>query len=196
MIAAVVLAAGASSRMGVPKWSLAAGDRGETFLDAILATLREAGVTTVGVVVRPDFPRSGAPFVINPDPDRGMLSSLQCGLRALPPAWEAALAWPVDHPLVTAATVRKLIAAFETTRAPIVVPVHAGTRGHPALFAASVHGEIDAAHPGAGARAVVHAHQDRVELRVDDAGVTTGIDDADAYRRAFGVEPEAPGAAR
>lgn len=182
--------------MGIPKWSLPAGDRAETFLDAIVATLRESAVTVVRVVVRPEFPRSGAPFVINPDPDRGMLSSLQCGLRALPPEWEAALAWPVDHPLVTADTVKRLILAFEKSRAPIVVPIHDGTRGHPALFSASVLPEIDAADPAEGARAVVHAHGDRLDLPVDDAGVTTGIDDAAGYRRAFGVEPGAPGARR
>ena len=187
MIGALVLAAGASSRMGVPKWSLPVPPDGLTFLDAILATLREAAVARVRVVVAPGAP-AAVEFVVNPDPARGMLSSVQCGLRALDSGPAAVLLWPVDHPLVTTATVIAMIAARSAWDHPVVVPTFEGRRGHPVLFASRVLPELLAADPAEGARAVVHAHRDRCELAVPDPGVVTGIDTREDYRRAFGCD--------
>ena len=176
MIGAVVLAAGAGTRMGRPKAGLIVPGTGATFLDTVLATLDAAGVAAVRVVVAPDAAGSLAGEVVNPDPSRGMLSSVQAGLRALPAATEAVLLWPVDHPLVSAATVRALVDRFRADAPPVVVPVHGGRRGHPALFAARVIPELLAADPSRGARAVVLAHADRVELPVADRGVVQDID--------------------
>ena len=191
MTAAVVLAAGASSRMGVPKWSLPTAPGGPTFLESIRATLREAGVASVRVVVAPGAPPAEG-VVVNPEPGRGMLSSVQCGLRALPPGVHAVLLWPVDHPLVTATTVVELLRARREGGHPVVVPTFDGRRGHPVLFDARVLPELLAADPGVGARAVVHAHRDRCELPVPDRGVLTGIDTRDDYRRAFGRDVPLP----
>jgi molybdenum cofactor cytidylyltransferase len=187
VIAAVVLAAGSSSRMGAPKARLAADER-TTFLSRILATLREADVRVVRVVTAPDM--TGVPnAVVNPDPSRGMLSSVQCGLRELPEGCEAVLLWPVDHPAVTPQTVRSLIDAFRSGGHPAVVPVHGGQRGHPVLFAAHLVAELLSADPAVGARAVVHAHADRLELSVGDAGVVLDVDTPEDYRQAFGRDP-------
>jgi molybdenum cofactor cytidylyltransferase len=191
MIGAVVLAAGASSRVGVPKWSLPVSPDGPSFLDAILATLRAVDVSAVRVVVAPGAaPLEGA--VVNPEPARGMLSSVQCGLRALPPDVGAVLLWPVDHPLVTTATVREMLRARSDGNPPVVVPTFEGRRGHPVLFDARVLPELLAADPGVGARAVVHAHRDRRELPVLDRGIVAGIDTREDYRRAFGREVPRP----
>lgn len=187
MIAAVVLAAGASSRMGSSKAHLLATGTA-SFLDAILATLRGAGVDVVRVVMaRGAATADGA--VVNPDPSRGMLSSVQCGLGVLPPGVDAVLLWPVDHPLVKAATVISMIEAFRHGSHPVVVPVYEGGRGHPVLFAAALIPELLSADPAVGARAVVHAHADRLELAVPDAGVNADVDTPDDYRRVFGHDP-------
>jgi CTP:molybdopterin cytidylyltransferase MocA len=188
---AVVLAAGASSRMGRDKAALTLPD-GRTFMDAILATLSAAGIEAVRVVVSGTDSRSETvpdTFVVNPDPERGMLSSVQCGLSALPAGTDAALVWPVDHPRVELGTVATIIAACRAHRAPVVVPEHSGKRGHPVMFAGVALSELRALPLTATAADVVHAHEDRIEIEVDDPGVTDDIDDAQAYDRAFGAKP-------
>jgi CTP:molybdopterin cytidylyltransferase MocA len=97
------------------------------------------------------------------------------------------LLWPVDHPLVRSDTVIAMIAAYRASGTPVVVPTFEGARGHPALFAARVIPEFYAADAGRGARVVVHAHDDRVELAVDDRGVVLDIDTPEDYARHFKV---------
>lgn len=199
MIAAIVLAAGSSSRFGRPKPLLPAGDR--TFLDTILGTLREAGVETVRVVLGA---RAGeilaatrladAEVVINPEPERGMIASLRCGIRALPRGTGGFALWPVDHPLVRPGTVVALAARFEArggTR--IVVPIHDGSRGHPVLFPRATIPELLDAPDAEGARAVVRREPGRVdEVVCDDPGVVADIDTPEAYEQAFGRSPGGP----
>jgi len=189
VIGAVVLAAGASSRMGSPK-ALLTTPGGTTFVEAILATLRAAGVDTVRVVAAPGALPVADP-VINPDPARGMLSSVQCGLRALPEGCDAVLVWPVDHPLVTAPTVTAMIDAFRAGDPPIVVPTRGGRRGHPVLFARRLVPELLSADPGIGARAVVHAHPSRLELEIADPGILTDVDTREDYLRLTASRSEA-----
>ena len=187
MIGAIVLAAGSSSRMGRAKAHLKTGPRGRTFVDTITETLAGAGVSAVRVVVAPGLPRLPEHAVVNPDPGAGMLSSLQCGLRAFRDELDAAFVWPVDHPLVERDTLVEMIAAFRREGAPIVVPTHGGKRGHPVLFAACVFPELLGADPSGGARTVVHAHDDRLELAVADCGVIENIDTPEDYARVFGA---------
>jgi CTP:molybdopterin cytidylyltransferase MocA len=193
MIGAVVLAAGRSARMGHPKALLPYG--GSTFLGCVLGLLETAGVEAVRIVTGPDDKglRAAAPtlpgeaWVENPAPDDGMLSSVRLGVCALPAGTEAFFLWPVDHPLVRAATVSALLSAWRTHRPPVVVPRHRGRRGHPVLFDASTIPEILSAPDDAGARHVVAAHaDDRIELEVADAGILADIDTPEAYEGAFG----------
>ncbi len=102
-IAGIILSAGASSRMGTPKALLEF--HGETFLDRLIRLFSEAGVAPIVVLghhaeqIRSGIQRAAdATFVVNPDPARGMLSSLQCGLEAIPEQTEAVMFLPVDHP--------------------------------------------------------------------------------------------------
>ncbi len=192
MIGAIVLAAGKSERMGRPKPLLPC--RGSTFLGTVLDTLERAHVGAVRVVlgyhaeeVRRGCALPAGIVAINPDPTRGMLSSVRTGLAALPPNLDGFLLWPVDHPLVAPGTLRRLVSAFESSKAPVAVPVRGGRRGHPALFAMRLAAELEAAPEGEGARAVVRAHEaELVEVDVDDPGVVTGIDTPAAYAEAFG----------
>lgn len=183
MIGAIVLAAGSSSRMGRPKALLTAKPGGLRFVDAVVLTACAAGASVVRVVVAPGFGRPKPYYVVNPNPDAGMLSSIHRGIDAIDEPVDAVLVWPVDHPYVTIETVVAMISAFRAGSPPIVVPTLEGRRGHPVLFAARVIPELYAADPARGAAAVVHAHDDRLELAVDDQGIVMDIDTPDDYAR-------------
>ncbi|MCU1277947.1 MAG: hypothetical protein JWM53_1493, partial [bacterium] len=133
MIAAVVLAAGASTRMGEPKALLRTPD-GRRYVEAIADSARAGGCDRVVVVLGPphgESIRTALPPAVatawNAAPERGMLSSVQAGLAALSAEVDVALVWPVDIPFVDAATVRALVVHSGT----IVVPVHNDRGGHP-----------------------------------------------------------------
>ena len=133
MTPAIVLAAGASTRMGRPKALLQAGDR--TFIRAILDTLRDAGIPDAVVVVRKgdaavlgEVAAAGfGRIVTNLRASEGQLSSLIAGLDAIDgPAIDAALVTLVDVPSITSATVRVLLARAAVSGAPILRAVHQG----------------------------------------------------------------------
>lgn len=189
MIAGLILAAGASSRMGMPKALL--DYRGETFV-ARLARVLGAQCSPVTVVlgyhadaIRPQI-RKSVQIVVNPDPSRGQLSSLQTALTALPAEADGFAFIPVDCPAVAGETIAKLAQAFERRAAStlFVIPRQSGRRGHPVFAARPVADELLALAPTAEARDIVHAHVDRTEyVDVDDPGIFTDIDDPEAYRR-------------
>jgi molybdenum cofactor cytidylyltransferase len=183
---AVVLAAGASSRMGTPKALLL--HQGRTFLERWLDALGAAGVVDVrivlgrdGEVIRRRVPLPEHHVVINPAPERGMLSSFRIGIAALPPGVAGYLLCPVDHPAVGSELIGALAARLEPGR--IVVPIARGRRGHPVLFAAGLRREIEAAPASEGARAVVRADPARVIEVVAPPEVLLDIDTPEDYRR-------------
>lgn len=187
MIAAVVLAAGASTRMGEPKALLPARD-GRRFVDAIAATARAGGCGAVVVVVGPphgEAIRAALPpdaiAAGNPDPSRGMLSSVQAGLAALPHDATAALIWPVDIPFVAPATVRAVVAAAPDR---IVVPTHDGRGGHPLYLPRGVFADVAALDPARGLKALLTARAgDVARLPVGDPAVLVDVDTPDDYAR-------------
>lgn len=193
MITAIILAAGKSERIGRPKPLLPTAD-GTPFLAAILETMTGTAVDEVRVVVGHEAEQvidlGGLVrhvIVHNREFERGMLSSVQAGIRALPPGTTAFLVWPVDQPLVRADTVDRIIDAWKRRHALVVVPTRQGKRGHPTLFSAKLSAELLRAPEDEGARAVVHAHEKSlVEVEVDDPGILTDIDTPQEYRKAFG----------
>jgi molybdenum cofactor cytidylyltransferase len=127
-----------------------------------------------------------ATIVVNPDPSRGQLSSLQTGLAALPAEADGFAFIPVDSPAVEAETVARLARAFDQRDSStlFVIPRQAGKRGHPVVAARSMAAEFLALPPTAEAREIVHAHVDRTEyVDVEDVGIFTDVDDPEAYRR-------------
>ena len=189
MIAGIILAAGASSRMGTPKALLEY--RGETFVGRLARVLGSACQPVIVVLghhaeaIRPRVP-AGVQIVVNPDPSRGQLSSLQTALSILPAEADGFAFIPVDSPAVEADTVEKLAQTFERREAStlFVIPRKSGRRGHPVFAARAIADELLALPPTAEARDVVHAHVERTEyLDVKDAGIFTDVDDPEAYRR-------------
>ena len=123
-------------------------------------------------------------MVVNEQYREGQLSSLQCGIRALPPDAEGFLFMPVDVPMVTPGTVAALAGAFpEEGRAPVAVPRFRGRHGHPVCCTREVGKELLALGSGAQAREVIHRHAARTcYVDVDDPGILRDIDDPEAYR--------------
>jgi molybdenum cofactor cytidylyltransferase len=193
MISGIVLAGGKSSRMGRPKALLPIGSDGETFFDRVTGTLLDAGLEDVIVVVGADAaairagarPRAGVRIVDNPDYEQGQLTSLLAGLRAIDVSRAtAALVTLIDVPLVSAATVRTLMAAQRERDAPVVRPVSNGRHGHPVIFGRALFQELQAADPAQGAKPVVRAHAaDMIEVPIRDEGAFTDIDTPEEYEK-------------
>jgi len=197
MISAIVLAAGASSRMGQAKAALPLGNTGETVVGRVVRTLLDGGIPRVVVVAGAHIdavrhalsahePR--ARLVEHPRWEQGQLSSLIAGLNAIDdPLLEGAMVTLVDVPLVSAATVAAVISAWRTTHAPIVRPANGDRHGHPVMFDRSVFDDLRAANPNAGAKAVFAAHRDRiVNVEVNDPGAFEDIDTPGDYERLIG----------
>ncbi|MET0163945.1 MAG: nucleotidyltransferase family protein [Vicinamibacterales bacterium] len=198
MTAGIILAAGNSTRMGSPKALLPDPD-GRPFVARLTRTFSEAGVAEIYIVtgsqhdaivaaVAADRPTAHPSFLNNPKPDRGQLSSLWIGLdAAVRPEVEAILVTPVDIPMVHASTIRQIVEVWQRQRAPVVRPAVGVRHGHPVLFDRSLFDELRKAPLDQGARAVVHAHADRiVNVPVEDEGCLVDVDtpaDYDALMR-------------
>ena len=172
-VAGIILAAGASRRMGRPKALLEYA--GETFLARLTRLLGEHCERVI-VVGAPDSPY--AVDVVNPEPERGMLSSLQCGLRALPPEAEAVLWTLVDLPAVSAATIAALAGARPGDR--LRIPRFQGRRGHPVWMHRSL--ELELFTESESAKNVIRRHESETTyVDVDDPGVIMDADTPEEY---------------
>jgi len=184
VIAGIILAAGASSRMGRPKALLEY--RGETFAERLVRVLSpvcDPVIVVLGYHAEAIRARVAANFVVNPDPDRGQLSSLQTALAALPAEVEGFVFTPVDSPSVSETTVADLLRIFRERRDAIVIPRFEGKRGHPVCVPRSLMADFLALAPTEQTRVVVNRNADRiVYVDVDDPGVLADIDDPAAYR--------------
>jgi molybdenum cofactor cytidylyltransferase len=166
--------------MGSPKALLRW--QGETFVDRLVSVL-STSCSPVIVVAGEHFEaiRSGAArpsdfqLVRNPDPDRGMLSSLQCGLAVLPGDLDAFLFTPVDMPRIEPETISALLTALES--APVAVPRYNGRRGHPVAARAALIADFLALDPTASPRDVLRRFDSQTAFRdVQGDGVLTDID--------------------
>jgi CTP:molybdopterin cytidylyltransferase MocA len=170
---------------------------GVAFVARIARTFGDAGVEPVCVVARPETrhaiaaalaelpPGAAVSLLVNPDPDRGQLSSLLTGLDAVPDA-AAVLVTLVDVPFVSVDTVRAVVAAWERTRAPIVRPARAAEHGHPVLFDQAAFAALRAAPLDQGAKPVVRGYASAiVNVPVDDDGAFIDVDTPDDYAGAL-----------
>jgi molybdenum cofactor cytidylyltransferase len=187
-IVAIVLAAGASARMGRPKALLRV--QGRTFVRRIIETLRAGGIDGIAVVLRPHHSEAaaevvagGGRVVVNPRADDGQLSSLIAGLDAVDaPGVDAVLVTLVDVPLIQPSTVRALLERAGRSSASVLRAVYRGAHGHPVIFTRGVFGALRAADPALGAKAVLrHVHVEDVE--VDDPFVARDFDTPDEYEQ-------------
>lgn len=189
MICAVVLAAGESRRMGCQKLLLPYGPT--TVIEHIVDQLLDSAVEEVLVVVghgadEVEAALAGRPVttVAHPEYRAGMLSSVRCGLRALPSSGRAVLVALGDQPSITHDLVDKMVRAFDETTKPIVVPLYRGGRGHPLLFSMRFGDEILTRYDEVGLRGLLHAHPDEVfELAVSTPAALSDMDTPEDYAR-------------
>jgi molybdenum cofactor cytidylyltransferase len=188
MLAAIILAAGDSTRMGRPK-ALLPDPEGRPFVARLVRTFAAAGIRDVIVVtgslhaaiadaLAGDHASVAPTLVNNPQPARGQVSSLWMGLDAAAQLGvEGLLMTLVDIPLVQASTIQKVVDAWRRSRAPIVRPAVGDRHGHPVLFDRTVFDALRHAPITEGARAVVHANADRiVNVQVEDEGCLLDVD--------------------
>jgi len=192
MLAAVILGAGESRRMGSPKALVPF--HGISFAQHLLAATRHARVDVTRIVLGANADDVAAKLdvdpsiiVVNRDWEKGQLSSIQAAIRSLPEDTEGMILCPVDHPLVSANLVSQLIKQFDTSGKLIALPTFHGRRGHPVIFRASLYGELLAASPDIGARQVVWNHTEEiVEVPTEEEGVILNLNDPEGLQKAMG----------
>jgi len=179
--------------MGRPK-ALLPLDAGDTFLTRIVGTFRAADVDDLVVVVGHDADAIARTLdaaippvrvVQNADYERGQLSSLVAGLRAVDrPGVVAALVTLVDVPLVAASTVRAVLERYRATRATVVRPVSGDRHGHPIVIDRSLFQALESADPAIGAKPIIRAHVSAEgDVTVSDEGAFVDIDTPEDYAR-------------
>ncbi|MBI3457388.1 MAG: nucleotidyltransferase family protein [Candidatus Rokubacteria bacterium] len=191
-MAAVVLAAGMSSRMGRQKLLLPM-EEGRPLIRLSVERVLAAGLDDVVIVLGREAEAvaaalAGLPvrMVLNPHYAEGQSTSLRAGLDALPPEAEAAVIALGDQPLPDPALIRRLVAAFRANGRPIVVPCYRDGRGNPVLFAASLFDELRAVGGDQGGRAVIARDPARVAEVAVDGPMPPDVDtwtDYEALRR-------------
>jgi molybdenum cofactor cytidylyltransferase len=196
-IAAVILAAGQSKRMGQPKMLLPWGTT--TVLGRVVGSFAEAGIEEIVVVTGAE--QSGVAALVselgqryavrsihNPEyATGGMVSSMQCGLAALAERGAsigAALIGLGDQPQMATATVRAITALRLSSGAALIVPSHGGRRGHPWLLGRRFWTEIGAMRAPETARDFLNRHADDIRyVNVDTPSIHEDLDTPEQYLR-------------
>jgi CTP:molybdopterin cytidylyltransferase MocA len=195
-LAAIILSGGESTRMGKPKALLDFGRK--PAITRILETARKAGISKILVVVgkhaeaiQKAADLAGCTILVNENPERGQLSSIQLGMSKLDFATDAAFVWPVDCPLVRPDDLKALAQAYtkgRTSLMRIFVPCHGGHRGHPMLVDTGFRQPFMELKNGQTARNVIEANPTQVmEVSVSNTGVLLDIDTPDDYQVAVKV---------
>jgi alpha-ribazole phosphatase len=199
-IAALILAAGYSSRMGAFKPLLPLG--GSTAIEVAASRFRAAGVDDITVVtghnaeqLAPILATLAVRQVFNANYASGMLSSILAGRTGLGSGFDAFFLLPVDIPLIKIGTIETLIQKYATSRAAVIYPRFLGHRGHPPLISAAV--PIQSLDPEAsgGLGAFLSSYEDEAaDVDVADQGIVMDFDTREDYRKlqAFACREDIP----
>lgn len=195
-VAAILLAAGQSRRMGDFKPLLPFGNK--TVIESCIDYLREGGAEPIVAVLghRADEIREKLKNVttaINPDPNSEMGASIAAGIRAVNDSAKCVLIALVDHPAVPATVVTNLIGGWQNG-AKILIPTWEDRGGHPVLVDLSFRSELLTLDQTGGLRELLKTHQAHVKrLPVDSPFVARDMDTWDdyvaLYEEAFGHPP-------
>lgn len=200
-VAAIILAAGQSRRMGAFKPLLPFGKK--TVIEANVDYLRKAGIERIVAVlghrsddVREQLSESSVRFTINLDPTSEMSASIAAGIRELPTSIKATLIALVDHPAIPARVVSTLVAEWQSG-ARLVVPTWNGRGGHPVLVDLGFRDQLMSLDPNQGLKALFDTHRGEVRrVDVDSPYIARDMDTWDDYRalyeEVFGGPPSQP----
>ena len=180
----IILAAGISSRMGFPKALMPVGD--SFFLLQVYRRVALAGAKPVHIVINSGLRSSldaqmekfdEGEFVLNTEPAKGQLHSLQLGIKAAQTSGaQAALVALVDQPFIKEETIAQVVAAAAQAPDKIIVARHNGQNGHPFIVPARVFDDFISAPSHTTARDVIHAHEPLLLFAdVDDPAVLADV---------------------
>ena len=189
-IGAIILAAGASERMGTPKPLLLW--KGQSLIENAVAKTREAGIEKIIIVagahfdlVAPILSLLKLPYARNEDWQKGMGSSIRSGLQKLlevDAEIEGALIWLCDQPLVSSADLRALIEAFDPLRFPIAASEFSGTLGIPTVFGREFFETLLEMDESTGAKSILTRNLPKVR-KVSIPEASTDVDTPEDYQR-------------
>ena len=203
-VAGIILAAGEGTRMGRTKQLLPF--RGKTILECVIDSALASGLHRVVVVLghqadllqpllengdphKPLPEKRGVEVIVNPLYRQGQSSSLKSGLHALSEESEAALFLLGDQPLITPKLIDLILAAYQASPSPIVLPLFQGKRGNPVLFSRETFPRIEALGEDCGARLLFQEYATRLlAVAVDDPAIHFDIDTQEDYQRLLQAE--------
>jgi molybdenum cofactor cytidylyltransferase len=190
-VAGVVLAAGASTRMGRNKLLLTI--EGESVLRRAARRALDAGLDPVIVVLgheaermRQELSGLGCRVVLNADHAKGQTTSLRAGIAALPAGAPAAVVVLADMPFVTSEMLAALVRRFLGGGTPLVISDYDGVTAPPMLYARALFPEIEAMEGDSCGKRVVKAHRGEAAVLAWPAGALSDLDVPDDYDRALG----------
>lgn len=187
LVGAIVLAAGASTRMGQPKQLLPVA--GQPMVRRVTEAVCTGGLEQVVVVlgahadaVAAALERLPVEMVINSAWREGMSTSVRAGIGALRPEIDAALLVLADQPGLRPELLRSLVARYRASGALIVAPYYGGRRGNPVLFDRALFAELETVEGDRGGRAIMARHEaDLEQVEVEDPAVVSDVDTPEDY---------------
>ncbi len=179
---AIILAAGESKRMGMPKMLLPFD--GLTMIEKVISNVAHSKVSKILVVLGAEkdaiykkIGKLNLTCCYNENYKDGMLSSVKCGFRNLPSGFKAVLVFQGDQPLIEAKAIDVVIEAYLSSKNGIVTPVYNGKRGHPILIDKKYKKEIDKLKPDVGLRELTLRFSDDVlEANTEEPGILRDFD--------------------
>jgi molybdenum cofactor cytidylyltransferase len=197
VLAAVILAAGASSRMGQPKQLLKF--RGTTLLrraiDTALAVPADQVIVVLGHAadqLLPEVKAAGATVVLNDQWMDGVSTSLRGGLSAVSSDARGVFIYPADMPLVTPQALRELARRQQVSGRPAAMTEAGGVRGVPVFITRSLFPALMIQEGDVGGAQYLRAHPESVEaVRFDDADLVRDVDRPEDYTRLLELDPDA-----
>ena len=199
-VAAILLAAGQSKRMGAFKPLLPFGER--TVIETCIDYLERGGVETIIVVlghqaeaIKEKLQGFPVRFALNPDPESQMGESIACGVRELPLDCQATLITPSDYPAISSAVVVTLINSWRTRAAKLLAPKYEGRSGHPVLVDLCFRDQLLNLDPQRGLRGLFAEYREQIlRVPVDSPFIARDIDTWEDYRALYlevvGREPQ------
>jgi molybdenum cofactor cytidylyltransferase len=187
--AAVILAAGKSSRMGVIKPLLPLGSG--SVIERVIRSVSQASVSDILIVtghnseeMAPVLDGLGVHHVHNADYETGMFSSVRAGVKALTDDVDAFFVLPVDCPLIQPGVLDRLIRSRDETQSGISYPSCCGLRGHPPLISIRYRGALLLADNRGNLQSFLERHaDDAVEVDVEDPTILMDMDTPEEYQR-------------